>query len=254
MTTTFSAATAGTPSCPSPIATALADIRERIATATHRAHRAPDTVTLVAVSKFHPQSSVVEALQAGQAVFGENRVQEAAEKFPPLRDAWPALRLHIIGGLQTNKVLEAVRIADMIESLDRPSLADALARAADRAGRLPDLLVQVNTGDESQKSGIPRAQADSFITSCRQRFGDAVRGLMCIPPADADPVPHFRYLADLARAHDLKLLSMGMSADFEAAITAGATHVRVGSAIFGHRPASPPNSAIPPARLAASES
>ncbi|GEB36393.1 YggS family pyridoxal phosphate enzyme [Gluconacetobacter liquefaciens] len=242
------------PSCPSTIATALAGIRERIVASARRAGRAPDAVTLVAVSKFHPQSSVVEALHAGQTVFGENRVQEAAEKFPALRQDWPAMRLHIIGGLQTNKALEAVRIADMIESLDRPALADALARAADRTGRLPDLLVQVNTGDESQKSGIPRAQADSFITACRQRFGHAVRGLMCIPPADEDPTPHFRYLADLARTHGVALLSMGMSADFEAAIAAGATHVRVGSAIFGHRPVSAPNSAIPPARLAAPES
>ncbi|WP_182948769.1 YggS family pyridoxal phosphate-dependent enzyme [Gluconacetobacter takamatsuzukensis] len=245
---------AGTPPCPPTIAAALADIRQRIASAARHAGRAPDAVTLVAVSKFHPQSSVLEALHAGQATFGENRVQEAAEKFPPLRADWPAMRLHIIGGLQTNKALEAVRIADMIESLDRPSLADALARAADRAGRLPDLLVQVNTGNESQKSGIPRARADDFITSCRRRFGDAVRGLMCIPPAEADPAPHFRYLADLAGAHGLPLLSMGMSADFEAAIAAGATHVRVGSAIFGHRPAGPPNSAIPPARLAAPKS
>ncbi|MFS3134569.1 YggS family pyridoxal phosphate-dependent enzyme [Gluconacetobacter sacchari] len=251
MTTMFPA---GTPACPPPIAAALAGIRRRIAAAARRAGRAPDAVTLVAVSKFHPQSSVLDALRAGQTVFGENRVQEAAEKFPALRGDWPALRLHVIGGLQTNKALEAVRIADMIESLDRPALAVALARAADRAGRLPDLLVQVNTGDESQKSGVPRALADAFIDSCRQRFGDAVRGLMCIPPAEADPVPHFRYLAELGRTHGLALLSMGMSADFEAAIAAGATHVRVGSAIFGHRPAGPPNGAIPPACLAAPES
>jgi PLP dependent protein len=221
------------------IPAALAGIRTRVAVAARRAGRAPETVTLVAVSKFHPQSSVIEALRAGQMVFGENRVQEAAAKFPPLRADWPALRLHVIGGLQTNKALEAVRIADMIESLDRPALADALARAADRAGRLPDLLVQVNTGDETQKSGIPRAQADGFIAECRRRFGDAVRGLMCIPPARQDPAPHFADLADLGRAHGLALLSMGMSADFEAAIAAGATHVRVGSAIFGERPVAP---------------
>lgn len=239
---------------PTPIAAALAGIRERIAAAAHQAGRAPDAVTLVAVSKFHPRSSVLDALHAGQTAFGENRVQEAAEKFPALRADWPAMRLHLIGSLQTNKALEAVQLADMIESLDRPSLADALARAADRAGRLPDLLIQVNTGDEPQKSGIPRAAADGFITTCRQRFGAAVRGLMCIPPAEQDPAPHFRYLADLARTHGLALLSMGMSADFETAIAAGATHVRVGSAIFGHRPASPPNSAIPPALLAAPES
>ncbi|CAP56327.1 YggS family pyridoxal phosphate-dependent enzyme [Gluconacetobacter diazotrophicus] len=235
--TTLPAAPVLSPSALAAIPAALAGIRARIAAAARRAGRAPDAVTLVAVSKFHPQSSVVAALEAGQMVFGENRVQEAAGKFPSLRADWPALRLHVIGGLQTNKALDAVRIADMIESLDRPALADALARAADRAGRLPDLLVQVNTGDEAQKSGVPRAQADAFITDCRRRFGDAVRGLMCIPPADRDPAPHFAFLAELGRAHGLEVLSMGMSADFEAAIAAGATHVRVGSAIFGQRPA-----------------
>ncbi|WP_342629158.1 YggS family pyridoxal phosphate-dependent enzyme [Nguyenibacter vanlangensis] len=227
------------------IASNLAEIRARIVRAALGAGRDPAAVTLVAVSKFHPQAAVLAALHAGQMAFGENRVQEAAAKFPPLRAGWPAMRLHLIGGLQTNKAPDAVRIADMIESLDRPALADALARAADRAGRLPDLLVQVNTGDEAQKSGVPRARADQFIADCRRRFGDAVRGLMCIPPAGHDPAPHFAYLAALARAHGLATLSMGMSADFEAAIRAGATHVRVGSAIFGARPPAPvaPNGA-----------
>ncbi|MCE2576180.1 YggS family pyridoxal phosphate-dependent enzyme [Komagataeibacter sp. FNDCR2] len=221
------------------IAQALGGIRARIATAARAAGRDPSGVELVAVSKFHPQGSVIAALEAGQRVFGENRVQEAAAKFPALRARWPDLRLHIIGGLQTNKAAEAVRIADMIESLDRPALSDALARAAERAGRLPDLLVQVNTGDETQKSGVRLEDADEFIDHSRARFGAAVKGLMCIPPHDQDPAPHFRLLADMAARHGLPVVSMGMSADFERAIACGATLVRVGSAIFGARPAHP---------------
>ncbi len=220
---------------PSPIASALAAIKRRIAAAAAAAGRDPAGVTLVAVSKTHPAAAVQAALQAGQAVFGENRVQEAAAKFPPLRAAWPALRLHLIGALQTNKADEAVALADMIESLDRPRLADALARAANRAGRLPDLLVQVNIGDEPQKAGIPTADADAFIEACQTRFGAKLLGLMCIPPADEPAAPHFARLAAIARRHGLATLSMGMSADFEAAIEAGATHVRVGTAIFGGR-------------------
>ncbi|CAM2931882.1 YggS family pyridoxal phosphate enzyme [Komagataeibacter xylinus] len=219
------------------IAQALSGIRTRIATSAREAGRDPSSVGLVAVSKFHPQSSVLAALEAGQRLFGENRVQEAAAKFPPLRERFPDLKLHIIGGLQTNKALEAVKIADMIESLDRPALSDALARAADRAGRLPQLLVQVNTGDESQKSGVKLEEADAFITDSMTRFGPAVRGLMCIPPQGADPTPHFCTLAGLAARHGLPVASMGMSADFETAIACGATLVRVGSAIFGARPA-----------------
>jgi pyridoxal phosphate enzyme (YggS family) len=218
-----------------PIRDALAAIRARIAAATLQAGRAPGSVTLVAVSKTHPAELVQAALDCGQTVFGENRVQEAAAKFAPLRAANPALRLHLIGGLQTNKAEDAVRAADMIESLDRPKLADAIATAADRAGRLPDLLIQVNTGDEPQKSGIPRQEAEAFIHACQTRFGAALQGLMCIPPADQDPVPHFQHLATLAAAHGLSILSMGMSGDFETAIAHGATHVRIGTAIFGHR-------------------
>ncbi|QEO17395.1 YggS family pyridoxal phosphate-dependent enzyme [Acetobacter vaccinii] len=220
------------------VAGRLAAIRARMASAATRAGRDPSAVALVAVSKFHPASSVLEAIQAGQHVFGENRVQEAAAKFPPLQAATPAVQLHLIGGLQTNKAREAVRLASMIESLDRPALADALDRAAQAEGRLPDLLIEVNTGDEPQKYGVPREEADSFIRACRQRFGANVRGLMCIPPADADPVPHFALLRAMAHTHGLSVLSMGMSADFEQAIAQGATHVRVGSAIFGTRPAS----------------
>jgi pyridoxal phosphate enzyme (YggS family) len=217
------------------IAENLARIRARIAEATARANRPAGAVTLVAVSKTNPAEAVIAALAAGQTVFGENRVQEAAGKFPALRAAWPALRLHIIGGLQTNKARDAVRIADVIESLDRPKLATAIAEAIIREGRAPALLVQVNTGDEPQKAGVPRAEAPDFLRACREEWGLRVQGLMCIPPAEADPRPHFHYLAELAARHDLPILSMGMSADFEAAIACGATHVRVGSAIFGAR-------------------
>lgn len=219
------------------IAANLAAIRARIEAATARAGRAPGSVTLVAVSKTHPQEAVVAALAAGQAVFGENRVQEAQAKFPGLRSAHPAMRLHIIGGLQTNKARDAVRVADVIETIDRPKLAAAIADAMAKEGRRPDCLVQVNTGDEAQKSGIPRAEADAFIRAARDEHGLPVTGLMCIPPVDQDPRPHFAYLRELAARHGVRVLSMGMSGDFEAAIAEGATHVRVGTAIFGHREA-----------------
>jgi len=219
------------------IAANLAAIRSRIAEACIRANRALEAVTLVAVSKTHPQEAVVAALAAGQAVFGENRVQEAAAKFPGLRAGHPAMRLHIIGGLQTNKARDAVAVADVIESLDRPKLAAAIAAAMEKEGRRPDCLVQVNTGDEAQKSGVPRAEADAFIRAAREEYGLPVAGLMCIPPVEGDPRPHFALLRDIAARHSLSVLSMGMSADFEAAIAEGATHVRVGTAIFGHRPA-----------------
>jgi hypothetical protein len=219
------------------IAANLANVRARIAAAAIRAGRPPDSVDLVAVSKFHPTDAILAALAAGQTRFGENRVQEAVGKFPALRSSHPDLRLHIIGGLQTNKAADAVRVADYIETLDRPRLADAIAEAAAREGRAPRLLIQVNTGDEPQKSGVARAEADAFIEACQARFGAAVAGLMCIPPADADPAPHFAWLAARAARHGLSELSMGMSGDFEVAITHGATLVRVGTAIFGHRPA-----------------
>ncbi len=204
--------------------------------AASRAGRQPVSVTLVAVSKTHPIEAVRQALMAGQRVFGENRVQEAAGKFPALRADYPDLRLHIIGPLQTNKAEEAVRLADSLETLDRPKLADSLARAADKAGRMPDLLVQVNIGNEPQKAGIATAAADDFIDVCKRRFGPSLRGLMCIPPAAEDPARHFAALAAMAAGHGLTTLSMGMSGDFETAITHGATHIRVGTAIFGHRP------------------
>ncbi|WP_426954824.1 YggS family pyridoxal phosphate-dependent enzyme [Muricoccus radiodurans] len=219
------------------IAANLARIKARIAAACERAGRDPADVTLVAVSKTHPAEAVRAALAAGQAVFGENRVQEAAAKFPALRAAHPALRLHLIGGLQTNKARDAVRVADVIESLDRPRLAEAIADAIRREGRTPELLVQVNVGDEPQKSGVSRAEAPAFLRACGEQHGLTVSGLMCIPPESEDPTPHFRSLAALAADHGLKILSMGMSGDFEAAIAAGATQVRVGSAVFGTRSA-----------------
>lgn len=215
----------------------LAIIHGRIARACKQAGRPAGDVSLVAVSKFHPIESVEAALQAGQRLFGENRVQEAASKFPELRKTFPDLRLHIIGGLQTNKATEACQIADMIESLDRPSLSDSIEKAAQKTGRLPELLVQVNTGDEPQKSGVSRKEADAFIEASLRKFGPKIRGLMCIPPEDEDPAPHFRFLRQMGKRHGLAVLSMGMSADFETAITEKATLVRVGTAIFGRRPA-----------------
>ena len=223
----------------------LSAIRQRISNACRAAGRAENDVTLVAVSKTHPTEAVIEALAAGQLVFGENRVQEAVTKFPGLRDAHPDLRLHLIGGLQTNKAREAVRLADCIETLDRPRLADAIADAMQREGRAPSLLVQVNIGDEAQKGGIPTAEADHFIAACQTRFGAGLQGLMCIPPAEGDSAPHFARLAEMARRHGLGVVSMGMSGDFEIAIVHGATHVRVGTAIFGHRPALAPDAATP---------
>jgi len=217
------------------IAANLRLVQARIAAAALAAGRRAQDVTLVAVSKTKPIDAVRAALAAGQLIFGENRVQEAAEKFPALRGEFPSLNLHIIGGLQTNKARDAVRLADVIETLDRPKLADAIAAAIQKEGKTPELLVEVNTGDEPQKSGVARAEADIFIDACMTRFGAALKGLMCVPPHDADPAPHFTWLADCARRHGLAVLSMGMSADFEIAIRHGATHVRVGSAIFGAR-------------------
>jgi len=209
-------------------------VKDRIASAAIAAGRRPEDITLVAVSKTKPAEAVAAALAAGQTVFGENRVQEAAAKFPSLR-ATHALSLHLIGGLQTNKARDAVRIADVIETLDRPNLADALEAAVAREGRAPKLLIEVNTGLEPQKSGIDRPEADHFIADCKKRFGNLLIGLMCVPPQAEDPRPHFTWLADCAARHGLTTISMGMSADFEIAIACGATWVRVGSAIFGAR-------------------
>jgi len=218
-----------------PIADNLARIRDRIAEACLRANRDPGSVTLVAVSKTNPAAAVIDALAAGQQHFGENRVQEAAEKFPPLRAANPGMRLHLIGALQTNKARDAVRLADIIESLDREKLAASLGDAMAKEGRRPALLVQVNIGEEPQKAGVPPDSLDDFLAACRERWALPIEGLMCIPPAEGDPRPHFARLRDMAARHGLATLSMGMSGDFEAAIAEGATHVRVGSAIFGSR-------------------
>ncbi|GAC1337446.1 MAG: YggS family pyridoxal phosphate-dependent enzyme [Acetobacteraceae bacterium] len=221
---------------PGSLAERLRLVQRRIEAAATDAGRAADDVTLVAVSKTHPADMIEAALESGQTRFGENRVQEAAAKVPALRERHPQLRLHLIGGLQTNKARDAVRLADVIESLDRPRLADAIAAAIQQEGRTPTLLVQVNVGDEPQKAGVASAEADAFIEACQRRFGAALAGLMCIPPAEGDPAPHFRALAACAARHGLAVVSMGMSGDFETAILHGATHVRVGSAIFGSRP------------------
>jgi pyridoxal phosphate enzyme (YggS family) len=211
----------------------LASILGRVRAACLAAGRATDAVTLVAVSKTHPAPMIEAAMAAGQTVFGENRVAEAAEKFPMLIEQ--GAKLHLIGGLQTNKAAQAVALAQVIETLDRVRLADAIERAAMAAGRCPDLLVQVNIGDELQKSGIATAEADGFIGEMKKRFGEKLTGLMCIPPLEGDPAPYFRRLAAMADAHGLAVRSMGMSGDFEVAIGCGATQVRVGSAIFGAR-------------------
>lgn len=213
----------------------LAEIRTRISEAASAVGRSPDSITLVAVSKTVGRPKVEAMLVGGHRHFGENRVQEAASKFPELRARHPDVVLHLIGSLQTNKARDAVRLADVIESLDRPKLANAIEQAAGQEGRLPQLLVQVNIGDEPQKSGVLRAEADAFIEGCMRRFGSALAGVMCVPPADADPAPHFMWLRDCARRHGLRVISMGMSHDFEVAIRCGATEVRVGSAIFGAR-------------------
>jgi len=217
------------------IAANLAAVRSRIETAARAAARAPDSVTLVAVSKTHSAASVREALTAGHRVFGENRVQEAQAKYPALREAFPDLALHLIGPLQTNKVRDAVALCDMIETVDRPRLAEALAKEMERTGRRPPCLIEVNTGEEPQKSGVLPNAADDFIVECRDRLGLTIEGLMCVPPLGEEPASHFALLRDIARRTGLGLLSMGMSADFENAIRFGATHVRVGTAIFGAR-------------------
>jgi pyridoxal phosphate enzyme (YggS family) len=215
---------------PTAIAAAIASIRARIAAAAAACGRDGAEITLIAVSKTHPAAAVAAAIAAGQMVFGENRVQEAAEKFPQ-----PGAALHLIGALQTNKARDAVRLAAVIESLDRPKLADAIDAAAQAAGHCPGLLIQVNIGDEPQKAGIPTAGAGPFIRAMQARFGPALTGLMCIPPAGAAPSGYFRSLRRLADEHGLAVRSMGMSGDFETAIAEGATHVRVGAAIFGAR-------------------
>jgi PLP dependent protein len=214
----------------------LAAVRNEIVAACRDAGRDPDSVTLVAVSKTFGADAVVPVVEAGQRVFGENRVQEAKAKWPPLREAYPGLALHLIGPLQSNKARDAVALFDAIHAVDRESLCAALAKEIARQDRHPTLLVQVNTGAEPQKAGVLPEDADAFIKACRETYGLNIHGLMCIPPADEAPAPHFALLAKIARRNGLNLLSMGMSADFALAVRFGATHVRVGSAIFGDRP------------------
>ena len=218
------------------IAAGLAAVRGRIVAAARAVGRDPAAVTLVAVAKTHGPEAVAAALAQGQRVFGENRVQEAQGKYPALKAAHPDLQLHLIGPLQSNKAKDAVALFDVIETVDRPKLAEALAQAMEKLGRRPLCYIQVNTGEEPQKAGVPPAEADAFIAACRERYRLPIRGLMCIPPAEQEPSPHFALLREMARRHDLADLSMGMSGDFEIAIRLGATHVRVGTAIFGARP------------------
>ena len=213
----------------------LAAVQTAIRRAEADAARPGGSVTLVAVSKLFDADAIVPVLEAGQRVFGENYVQEAKAKWPALRERYPGVELHLIGPLQSNKAADAVAVFDVIESLDRESLATALAKAIAKAGRAPRLLVQVNTGEEPQKGGIVPGEADAFIARCREVHGLVIEGLMCIPPADQPPAPHFALLAKIARRNGLSILSMGMSSDFETAIEVGATHVRVGTAIFGAR-------------------
>lgn len=214
----------------------LAAVKARIAEVAREAGRDPASVTLVAVSKSHPAELARQALAAGQRVFGENRVQEAKAKWPALRAEFPDVMLHLIGPLQTNKVRDALAMFDVIETVDRPHLAEALAKEMARTGRRPLCLVEVNTGEEPQKAGVLPAEADAFIRHCRDEVGLPVVGLMCIPPADEEPALHFALLAEMARRNRLERLSMGMTADYETAIRLGATHVRLGTAIFGPRP------------------
>jgi PLP dependent protein len=213
----------------------LAEVRRRIAQACAAAGREPATVTLVAVSKTFPAAAIEPVIAAGQRVFGENRVQEAKTKWPALQSHHPGMALHLIGPLQSNKAREAVALFDAIHSVDRPSLCAALAKEIERQGRAPLLLVEINTGAEPQKAGVLPEAADAFLRDCRETYGLAVAGLMCIPPHDEPPAPHFALTAKIAARNGLGLLSMGMSADYETAIRFGATHVRVGSAIFGER-------------------
>ena len=212
----------------------LADVRDRIVRAARTAGREADAVTLIAVSKTHSAEAIEPLIRAGQRVFGENRVQEAEAKWPKLRETTPDIVLHLVGQLQSNKADEAVALFDAIHSVDRPSLVAALARAMDKAGRRPACFVQVNIGDEAQKGGCPVADLPALLAEARAA-DLPVQGLMCVPPLELEPAPYFALLAKLARDHGLAGLSMGMSGDFETAVTIGATHVRVGTALFGTR-------------------
>ena len=227
------------------LAANLAAVRERMASAARQARRRPDAVELVAVTKTHGRSLIEPALAVGQRCFGENRVQEAQAKWPPLKQAYPDIKLHLIGPLQTNKAGAAVALFDVIETLDRPKLARAVAREMAKTGRRVECFVEVNTGEEPQKAGVLPEAADAFIAACRDDCGLDVVGLMAIPPSDEEPALHFALLGEIARRNGLTKLSMGMSHDFEVAIAFGASHVRVGTAIFGPRETAPGRDAEP---------
>lgn len=212
----------------------LQEIKNRIASAEKAAGRPEGAVKLIAVSKVQPNDRVEAVLEQGHRVFGENRVQEAAGKWPAFKERFSGVELHLIGPLQTNKARQAMELVDAIHSVDRPKLASSLSRLAQELGHCPDLFIQVNTGEEEQKAGVLPAEADGFIAECRA-LDLPVRGLMCIPPVEEEPALHFALLAKIAARNGLDGLSMGMSGDFESAIALGATHVRVGSAIFGDR-------------------
>ena len=222
----------------------LARVRGEIAAACTDAKRDPASVTLIAVSKTFGAEAIEPVIAAGQRVFGENRVQEAKAKWPPLRAAHPDIALHLIGPLQSNKAKEAVALFDAIHSVDRPSIAEALAKEIAKQNRHPTLFVEVNTGEEPQKAGVLPHEADAFIKTCRETHGLTIAGLMCIPPFEEAPAPHFALAAKIAARNGLSQLSMGMSADFAAAIAFGATHVRVGTAIFGGRQKKSPDAGL----------
>jgi pyridoxal phosphate enzyme (YggS family) len=230
---------------------ALAAVRAEIAAACAEAGRAADAVTLIAVSKTFGAEAIAPVIAAGQRIFGENRVQEAKAKWPALRERHGDLELHLIGSLQSNKAKDAVALFDAIHSVDRPSLAEALAKEIQKQGRQPRLFVEVNTGAEPQKAGVLPEAADAFLRDCHDSYGLRIDGLMCIPPAEEAPAPHFALTAKIARRNGLALLSMGMSADFKVAVAFGATHVRVGTAIFGGRPDPSPQSGEGGRRVAA---
>ena len=214
----------------------LMKIKNRINIAAEKCGRDGQDVTLVAVSKIHTADTIRPVLKEGHRIFGENRVQEAAQKWPALKEEFKGVTLHLIGPLQTNKVRQAVTLFDVIETVDRPRLAQTLARVFEETGQKCDIFIQINTGLEDQKAGVVPNDADHFIALCRDDLNLPVVGIMCIPPVDEDPISHFKLMCKIAKRNDLKTISMGMSGDYELAIEHGATHVRVGTAIFGTRP------------------
>ncbi len=223
------------PADPHPSAARLQIIRAEIRKAALGSGRDPASVTLIAISKTFGVENILPVLEAGQRVFGENRVQEAKTKWPALKERFPDIELHLVGPLQSNKTREAVALFDAIHTVDRPKIAAALAEEMARAGRKLKLFVEVNTGAEPQKAGVLPENTDAFVAECRNAYQLSIEGLMCIPPLDEAPAPHFALLAKIAKRNELAALSMGMSADFSSAIAFGATHVRIGTAIFGAR-------------------